>query len=142
MPLFFKLPHPGGPAYDPALNPAGAKKWTPPPKPPFAVYPPPTAVASAAIYGKVVSIEYLSNPGEEMREVIPELFDYRTTCPGKDCKAQYTDIDLYRLIQHLNDDHAWTRETIADWLDTLDVDLTFKAKGGDHADEQDSDEKG
>ncbi len=30
-------------------------------------------------------------------------------------------------IMHLNDSHRWTREQIADWLDTLDVDLTFKA---------------
>lgn len=32
---------------------------------------------------------------------------------------------LWGLIQHVNDVHKWTRERIADWLDTLeDVDLT------------------
>jgi len=29
------------------------------------------------------------------------------------------------IIQHLNDTHRWSREAIADWLDTLDADLTF-----------------
>lgn len=33
--------------------------------------------------------------------------------------------DLFYLIINLNDDHKWTREQIADWLETLDVDLTF-----------------
>ena len=31
-----------------------------------------------------------------------------------------------RTIMHLNDWHRWTREAIADWLDTLDIDLTVK----------------
>lgn len=30
------------------------------------------------------------------------------------------------LVMHLNDDHKWTREQIADWLDTLDIDLSAK----------------
>lgn len=29
------------------------------------------------------------------------------------------------LIMHLNDGHKWTREQVADWLDTLEVDLSF-----------------
>lgn len=29
------------------------------------------------------------------------------------------------MIQHLNDHSQWTREQIADWLETLDADLTF-----------------
>lgn len=29
-------------------------------------------------------------------------------------------------VIHLNDDHDWTRERIADWLETLDIDMTFK----------------
>lgn len=28
-------------------------------------------------------------------------------------------------IVHLNDEHRWTREQVADWLESLDVDLTF-----------------
>lgn len=30
------------------------------------------------------------------------------------------------LVQHLNDSHKWTYDQIADWLETLDVDLTKK----------------
>jgi len=32
------------------------------------------------------------------------------------------------IIINLNDYHKWTREAIADWLETLDVDLRFKSK--------------
>ena len=30
----------------------------------------------------------------------------------------------YEMVQHLNDDHRWTREAIADWLDTLETPKT------------------
>ena len=33
---------------------------------------------------------------------------------------------LKHVIINLNDQHRWTREQIADWLDTLDIDLRFK----------------
>jgi hypothetical protein len=32
---------------------------------------------------------------------------------------------VYAMVQHLNDGCGWTREQVADWLETLDVDLTF-----------------
>jgi len=38
---------------------------------------------------------------------------------------------VYRLsavIMDLNDTHRWTREQIADWLETLDIDINFKEK--------------
>lgn len=35
---------------------------------------------------------------------------------------------IRNLVMHLNDEHRWTREQIADWLETLDVDLSFKIK--------------
>lgn len=35
---------------------------------------------------------------------------------------------LRQLVMHINDEHKWTREQIADWLETLDVDLAFKIK--------------
>ena len=34
---------------------------------------------------------------------------------------------LSHIIVHLNDSHKWSRERIADWLETLPVDLTLKA---------------
>jgi hypothetical protein len=35
---------------------------------------------------------------------------------------------LRHVIIELNDRHKWTREAIADWLDSLDIDLRFKTK--------------
>jgi hypothetical protein len=35
---------------------------------------------------------------------------------------------LESVIINLNDYHKWTREQIADWLETLDIDITFKTK--------------
>lgn len=35
---------------------------------------------------------------------------------------------LRSVIISLNDNSKWTRERIADWLDTLDVDITFRTK--------------
>lgn len=36
------------------------------------------------------------------------------------------DPSLVYIVIHLNDNHEWTRDKIADWLDTLDLDLSFK----------------
>lgn len=33
---------------------------------------------------------------------------------------------LRDIIISLNDNHKWTREQIADWLETLDIDITFR----------------
>lgn len=33
---------------------------------------------------------------------------------------------IYQIVIHLNDRHRLTRDEIADWLETLDVDLSFK----------------
>lgn len=47
------------------------------------------------------------------------------------CPCYATDAHLRTIIIHLNDDHKWTREAIADWLDSIDdpengIDLAFK----------------
>ncbi len=47
-----------------------------------------------------------------------------TKCPS--CRGDDTHRDtITQLVIHLNDSIHWTRETIADWLDTLDADLRF-----------------
>lgn len=38
---------------------------------------------------------------------------------------------LKRVIISLNDGSKWTREEIADWLETLDIDISFKVKTDD-----------
>lgn len=45
-------------------------------------------------------------------------------CPG--CFPRYISFSVKTIIFCLNDNHHWTREDIADWLDTLPVDLTIK----------------
>ena len=35
-------------------------------------------------------------------------------CPAENCKKK---LSLAALIVHLNDDHRWSREQIADWVD-------------------------
>lgn len=58
--------------------------------------------------------------GQVLRQVIPGM---RDTVPGP-CRC-WDRCRLETLIVHLNDAHEWTREQIADWLDTLDLDLAF-----------------
>lgn len=52
----------------------------------------------------------------------PSLGDYAAVCP--ECPDSM--LPLGGLVQHINDTHKWPREKIADWLETLDVDLTIQ----------------
>jgi len=55
----------------------------------------------------------------------------RSACPALDSLVKYPkdtaregDSDtLYYVIQHLNDTEKWTREQIADWLESLDINI-------------------
>jgi hypothetical protein len=50
----------------------------------------------------------------------PYLMD-NAVCPVHDCRlAEFTDSRLSAIF-HLNDDHKWTREQIADWLQSEEV---------------------
>lgn len=55
----------------------------------------------------------------EMYRRYPEL--HKTMrCPACDKTGYFGGLPpLEELIVHLNDDHRWTREQIADWIDTL-----------------------
>lgn len=73
--------------------------------------------------------------GDVLGELVPALNEYTSRCPveelGRVC-LNAMPVVLSYLIQHLNDHHHWTRERIADWLETLPVDLTFtSASKGD-----------
>lgn len=49
-------------------------------------------------------------------------------CPCPDCEDLAPDqpvVLLYYVVTALNDRYEWSRERIADWLETLDVDLSF-----------------
>lgn len=55
--------------------------------------------------------------------------EIRCQCPGVFlCGTPEFRINdsLSNVIIHLNDGHGWSRERIADWLDTLDADLIFR----------------
>lgn len=57
----------------------------------------------------------------DLRRLLPGL-STRVPCPAAGCQAH---ADLENMVQHVNDQHRWTRAQIADWLESLDVDLTF-----------------
>jgi hypothetical protein len=44
-------------------------------------------------------------------------------CPCPQCN--FNEASIYDMVQILNDNHKWTREQIADWLDTLDEQPVF-----------------
>lgn len=59
-----------------------------------------------------------------LMNVIPGLVSPpMTRCPHSDCDQKADDIMW--LVIHLNDQHRNTRNYIADWLESLDVDLSF-----------------
>lgn len=55
----------------------------------------------------------------------PELSGATPPCPV----CLHTSATAYGMMQHLNDGHSWTREEIADWLDSvLGVPLELPAR--------------
>lgn len=65
-------------------------------------------------------------PAQPLVESIPDLLN-KVTCPCKDkCVTSDGPKQIWQMVIHLNDKERWTREQIADWLETLDADLQFK----------------
>jgi hypothetical protein len=63
-----------------------------------------------------------SDSGDVLEQALPGLAKYVITpC---ECEGRYPVKDA---IIHLNDRHRWTRDQIADWLETLDVNLAFQS---------------
>ena len=62
---------------------------------------------------------------DELIKLVPTLDSTNIQCP--ECSIDFV---LGGVIPHLNDSHEWTRDHIADWLETLDVDLTIQSKKG------------
>lgn len=76
---------------------------------------------------------------DKLAEAIPGFEYMKQACP-EGCAAPYhKDSPLRITIIHLNDHHKWTRERIADWLETLDHDLTFKTPEEVNADAEHAD---
>lgn len=66
----------------------------------------------------VTAVEY---PLDEKLAEFGVPFDASMLCPVHECEANIYNRDstLSNTIFHLNDDHFWTREAIADWLASL-----------------------
>lgn len=66
----------------------------------------------------------------DLLDLYPYARTTETTCPVVSCGKAW-DFDnksrtyLGQLIVHLNDDHRWTREAIADWLESEEEKLGF-----------------
>lgn len=82
-------------------KPTAASKPKPAPKP---------AATSGTDYG---------DSGRLLRAELPAL-EQHVTCPHCGINGA-----LEAVIIHLNDKTGWTRGQVADWLDTLDLDLSF-----------------
>ena len=67
--------------------------------------------------------------------ILENLFPALKTMKSGGCPAPFSSrclfprekVTLAALVMHLNDAHEWTRERIADWLETLPIDLTIQA---------------
>lgn len=47
------------------------------------------------------------------------LLRIAATCPASEwCRVHR---DVFETIVHLNDDHHWTREAIADWIEAIEI---------------------
>jgi len=74
--------------------------------------------ASCALGAAYEAMYFLPNNAEGTRPTRDldwffECLDMVKPCPHEGCKKR---IFLAALLVHLNDDHRWSRESIADWL--------------------------
>lgn len=60
-----------------------------------------------------------------LKKLFPALNE-QASCPACAKLDDKTTGTIDKMIIHLNDVHTWTREAIADWLESLDVDLGMK----------------
>lgn len=70
-----------------------------------------------------------------LQKAIPGMSSISTSCPacwdelgppsGSPEDWRRPNIALYNVIIHLNDTHHWSREAVADWLDSKEWDLQF-----------------
>jgi hypothetical protein len=82
-----------------------------------AVAPQPKPIWKPSIWAK----PHARDPVGAMADLIPDVRE-TVGCPGCNHKDP-----VYEMIQHVNDHHRWSREKIADWIETLELDLTFKS---------------
>lgn len=93
-----------------------------------------SATFVSTFYSNYPAGDYDITPVSTLAKQLPGM-DYMTFCPDKGCVLALSSpgisgdgFTLYGMIQHLNDHHKWTRDEIADWVETLDCDINFKTK--------------
>lgn len=91
---------------------------------------------SAAITAKNVSVSEVSPINMDDVNILPGITEVVKHPQSQENCSNYGHARIKDMIMHLNDGHRWTREQIADWLETLDVDLTFKSSEARLADEK------
>ena len=64
-----------------------------------------------------------------LRNAIPNI-SKSVKCPIDGCDTDW-EFPVSDVIMHLNDAHRKSREFIADWLETLDIDLSFRSPDED-----------
>lgn len=102
-------------------------KWAPGPENYFKAIAP-TAPASQSIEGALMDI----CAGLKEKVYCPVDGCTYSKKGNKELYATGYPLPLSTIIQHLNDsDHHWTREQIADWLETLDIDINIKEATND-----------
>jgi hypothetical protein len=93
-----------------------------------------TSYADASVGGVGYYGESTPSILGELLKICPGLGSVRRACPDKSgCEYADAELSLSNLIQHVNDNHQWSREKIAEWLDIIaiedpTVDLTIQPK--------------
>lgn len=82
-----------------------------------------------AIGGPFLAYAVMDSSGDGSAAEVwyPYLSGPTPLCPERceDIAAWDTSYELMDMLWHLNDDHEWTREAIADWLETEEEKLGF-----------------
>ena len=81
--------------------------------------------------------DYLPDPARKLRELLPNLTAL-VACPVENCQNVNWKDCLYSIIIHLNDIHRWSREQIAQWGRTLDIDMKVRPQDKGESDGTDS----
>lgn len=53
----------------------------------------------------------------KLSRFLPGAYERGSQCP--ECQTNNFDGSIVYTVTHLNDDHRWTRERIADWLESI-----------------------
>lgn len=61
----------------------------------------------------------------EMLRVYPYLIGVDADCPRESLGCGHVGHPIHSQISHLNDEHGWSREQIADWLETEEEKLGY-----------------